>query len=697
MQSKSMSSEVPSCFIQSTLEKYVKTMTNPSPSLDPLLEQEILEFCEDFIVKTVENYDGKTKLPNLKSCYEFNRGQGGNRAAIKSLLRRARPYRRFDQRFEPTVISLFGPPGSGKSTLVKKITDKITKAFAVSEQSVYFRNAAVKHWDGYNGQLITVIDDFGFDTTHTNLGVEVQELITLVSECDYVLPMASLNDKGMKFSSSFIILTSNVMHSFIPGNSNKILSEPMALMRRFGVSCEVKNKKIFPLTLVETEYNYSTTDELHCPAKEQRLFRVSKNPTTTDYIVNRALVSYSTMRDVVHQQIENSPFSLEFPKELPVNRVKVVAVPESLKVRVITRPQSSAYALKPLQLAMFKSLKSYKCFEPCHFPDVDLNDLLSLRNDSEFFLSGDYTSATDDMNINLFKSICKRIGEHLPGLKELIEWESDSHIIEFPKSSKLQPIKQQTGQLMGSLLSFPILCMVNAFTICKATNTSLNNVRAFFHGDDVAAVLTEPQYSLWKDTAHTVGLTLSQGKNYLSKDFVSIDSQIWTSVDQKLNKEVTGKYSLIFNATDISSIVEAQKIGFSLDYIRKNMKKQLKMTKRSLDVHMDVGGLGVESRREILTPFEHAFHTLAMRQRMKTKRMSGGLVRLPRLLGKLQGWTEVEDFDYNQSAEPHENIGLERKAMKIAYRFQPVHESELLNLGDFIQGTFRPKTMFLSW
>jgi hypothetical protein len=595
---------------------------------------------------------------------------------------------------------------------VKELTKRITKSFAVSERSVYFRNSAVKHWDGYNGQLITVIDDFGFDTTTKNLGVEVQELITLVSECDYILPMADLRSKGMKFTSPFIILTSNRMHAFSTWGASSVLSEPSALLRRFGNAFQVEKGGIFPLFRQQrTDVCTNVGDTLTECHRYEFHYRVSTNKVNVNYVLNQALSQYSNYRDCFHQQIGDTGLSLEFPKELPENRVRVHPICEALKVRIITKPQSHSYALKPLQLAMFSALSEFKCFDVCHKQDLksgmghvrtddtlDLNDYL-VRADDEVFLSGDYTSATDDMNIHIYKEICSEIGKHLPSLAELIQWEADSHQIDFSPSSGIASIRQETGQLMGSLLSFPILCLVNAFTICKATNTSLDNVRAQFHGDDVAAVIKPSEYQIWKNCAAEVGLTLSQGKNYVSTKFVSIDSQLWYLKDSKLNKSLTGKYSLIFGKdAGLDSVIEAQRLGFSVDYIRKNMKHQLKQTKRSLDLSYEVGGLGLHSRREILTPFEHAYHSLAMRKVMSTKVLSNELIQMPKLLGHFQGHKEFNETSYDNKPESSFTNKLEAKAMKIAYRFKSIHEDELLNIQDWKNAIFKKKAAnFVSW
>jgi len=84
---------------------------------------------------------------------------------------------------------------------------------------------------------------------------------------------------------------------------------------------------------------------------------------------------------------------------------------------------------------------------------------------------------------------------------------------------------------MGSIISFPILCIINA-AVCKLAvdltdGPKRNNLSAYpllINGDDCAFVASEECKSAWEKIALMAGLEPSVGKTYFSKDFVNINS-----------------------------------------------------------------------------------------------------------------------------------------------------------------------------
>jgi hypothetical protein len=140
-------------------------------------------------------------------------------------------------RLEPLVVGLFGPPASGKTTLVQVLTRRLWKLY-FSEMEfndvVYSRSCATSHWDGYRNQPIVVLDDFG--QNHEDRS-DLSEFEQLVSSNRYVLPMASLEDKGRLFTSPIIIATSNMAFgsNFNNLGNGLTVEEPEAVWRRFKI------------------------------------------------------------------------------------------------------------------------------------------------------------------------------------------------------------------------------------------------------------------------------------------------------------------------------------------------------------------------------------------------------------------------------------------------------------------------------
>ena len=77
---------------------------------------------------------------------------------------------------------------------------------------IYSRNPGVDHWDGYTGQYAVVYDDFAATRNANSKPGEYAEMLSIVSNEQYRLPMASLDEKGDVFRSKVVICTSNDAH-----------------------------------------------------------------------------------------------------------------------------------------------------------------------------------------------------------------------------------------------------------------------------------------------------------------------------------------------------------------------------------------------------------------------------------------------------------------------------------------------------
>lgn len=214
--------------------------------------------------------------------------------------------------------------------------------------------------------------------------------------------------------------------------------------------------------------------------------------------------------------------------------VDPVALPEPDKVRMITKGPVYRYWLtRGIQRFTHDVLRHHPTFRLIGEPvkAEHLNKLLPLGM-GESLLSGDYKSATDllhpDLSVEAVDAIC-----------DVMDWDYEIRQLyklglvgaEIKKSDGTT-VKQVWGQLMGSPLSFPILCIVNAalqrsfleLSDYKVNKYKLCDCPFLVNGDDVAARICTNHYSFWKKMVDDAGLVPSVGKNYLSTDFVIINS-----------------------------------------------------------------------------------------------------------------------------------------------------------------------------
>jgi len=248
----------------------------------------------------------------------------------------------------------------------------------------------------------------------------------------------------------------------------------------------------------------------------------------------------------------------------------VIGLPEPLKVRCITAGPPLTYtALKPIQEWLWSVLKEESVFQLIGTPvteEIVLNQLGRLGFDEDF-ISGDYKASTDNLHSwvseCLLDALMECISETMIGLNDLDDplrkWlpmlnclmkrALTGHSILNPKYNEIyrkgmdeipedgfKP--QKEGQLMGSIISFPFLCLANAALCRFAMEISdqknykvvdryiegYETARLLINGDDCVFPGKNGIFPIWKQVAAFGGLESSIGKTFCSKRFMTINS-----------------------------------------------------------------------------------------------------------------------------------------------------------------------------
>jgi hypothetical protein len=309
-----------------------------------------------------------------------------------------------------------------------------------------------------------------------------------------------------------------------------------------------------------------------------------------------------------HQVVQR--FSALPPYRPPV--VDAIALSEPLKVRMITKAEAETKALKPLQMALFQYLglqpqfaltsgctKSslLDSFEESALSWIErieqqIQSIESRSDDGDLWLSGDYTAATDNFPMSVTNALLEGLLseiDHEP-TKMWARWECSPHIIRYPVG--LDDGVQTSGQLMGSLLSFPLLCFLNDFIVSES---GFEKGKYLINGDDVVAKGPLSVISRWRENAPQVGLSLSMGKNFISEDFCTVNSQLFYHAEC----QHTGKVSCqTRTGLSLGFCFQESQFYFGChdemyqEFIRRNIL-ELRKTPRSLFVSTDLGGLGL--------------------------------------------------------------------------------------------------------
>jgi hypothetical protein len=242
---------------------------------------------------------------------------------------------------------------------------------------------------------------------------------------------------------------------------------------------------------------------------------------------------------------------------------RAVAIPEPAKVRVITAmPPFPQWVARPVQRSLARFLHRIPIFrltgEQVNEDIVSqfltrtrdnstsiLGPMSSLMtSDDLFWVSGDYSAATDGLDIRATRVALDVILSHLtpedrevygPALEDSVLLQT----IVYGPNSAFPTIEQKNGQLMGSVLSFPILCILNLYTYFLALPPStqsrllrrqrgatdeLHSLPVLVNGDDILFLSDKEHYSRWTESVGKVGFTLSQGKNFTHRRFAVVNS-----------------------------------------------------------------------------------------------------------------------------------------------------------------------------
>ena len=262
--------------------------------------------------------------------------------------------------------------------------------------------------------------------------------------------------------------------------------------------------------------------------------------------------------------------------------VETVGLPEPLKVRVISKGPPLLYTvLKPFQRFLWRVLKKHKVFSLIgrYVLPSDIERVLGGIRENEEAVSGDYVSSTNKLHSWVSEVILDElmifIGENIPReslaylpnnfmihLKNLflkaltkhifvetrIDYESCGHGL-FPCQycKDLSPKyehPQTEGQLMGSIISFPFLCIANA-ALCRLAIEESNFGRPvrivdtpfpgsgplaplLINGDDCLLKGAKGRLRrCWEAYCAVAGLESSLGKTYFSDSFCTINSTIF--------------------------------------------------------------------------------------------------------------------------------------------------------------------------
>lgn len=239
-------------------------------------------------------------------CRKFQPLYATEAKRVYALEKRMNNYMQFKSkhRIEPVCLIIRGSPGTGKSLATGIIARAIADKY---HSSVYSLPPDPDHFDGYKQQVVTVMDDLCQNPDGKDMSLFCQ----MVSTVDFIPPMASLEEKGVSFTSKFVIASTNASNIIVP-----TVSDSDAIRRRFYMDCDIEVTDSYKTDLGRLDAgraaklcsenntaNFKRCSPLVCGKAIQLRDRKSKVRYSVDTVISELIREYNN-RSAIGNTIE---------------------------------------------------------------------------------------------------------------------------------------------------------------------------------------------------------------------------------------------------------------------------------------------------------------------------------------------------------------------------------------------------------
>jgi len=242
-----------------------------------------------------------------------------------------------------------------------------------------------------------------------------------------------------------------------------------------------------------------------------------------------------------------------------IKKHKLTAFPDNGKLRLVTLGSCWQHLLAPLHHTIYSVLTST--------PNVLRGEPLpstfaNMVQEPGVYLSGDYEASTDNLStvhavhiLRFLRSRSTHIPDRIWDLAEALMssgkiWYTDTH-------KKCHRFDQNTGQLMGNYLSFPLLCISNLATVFLAFGQAegyrmMKNGLVVVNGDDLVMKVSAPKVKQWFAALPKSGFVINLLKTGIHKSLFTLNSKLFRGGSVKVRKLWHFVPKGIFKKTDIT-------------------------------------------------------------------------------------------------------------------------------------------------
>nr|WAK77865.1 MAG: hypothetical protein [Botourmiaviridae sp.] len=220
-----------------------------------------------------------------------------------------------------------------------------------------------------------------------------------------------------------------------------------------------------------------------------------------------------------------------------LNHLRVGVAKTKGKFRVVTmQPARVKRVLTPVHNALYDHISS---FGWCVRGDVTRETFAAVvadRRKGESFISGDYSQASDGIFPWATAAVVDALLDEdcLTDEERYVLRASFDNLSWVSRKGVKNPIIR--GQMMGSLVGFPILCLINK--VCHeiaediyygAPDNADGWRKCVINGDDCAFAGTREFFALWREVTSTFGLTVNEEKTGFDDRYLELNSSVFCS------------------------------------------------------------------------------------------------------------------------------------------------------------------------
>nr|QXN75334.1 MAG: RNA-dependent RNA polymerase [Grapevine-associated botourmia-like virus 6] len=168
---------------------------------------------------------------------------------------------------------------------------------------------------------------------------------------------------------------------------------------------------------------------------------------------------------------------------------------------------------------------------PEHFRTVVMDE----DPDDEFFISGDFVASTDNLHLDAVQTVVEVLSEALPE-REAGVLKASFNGIQVAWGGGFKEVLR--GSMMGNLVSFVVLCLLNKVCIDRAYqevyNCGPHHRKVLVNGDDCLFRGNIALYHRWLETTASVGFVINEEKSLRSSRYAELNSTVYDSKRDRL-------------------------------------------------------------------------------------------------------------------------------------------------------------------